>query len=158
MLSLYRRCVDQFAGSTEKMRPLPLNACGNLRIAMFPSSYFWNTSALGRVRSVRMPFSFAALSQQTAPVRLVSLTTNGIGGPPGVDAVILPADHRMADHFRYSASSRQSVAYAPLAVFVLPTLGWRYIRYGGPPFRASLDSFSALIWRFRASISSGEGR
>ena len=46
----------------------------------------------------------------------------------------------------------------PWLYSVLPTLGWRYIRYGGPPFSASLDSFSALIWRFRASISSGDGR
>jgi len=55
---------------------MPFNACGNLRIAMFASSYVWKTSALSRVVTVRKPDSFAALNQQTPPVRLVSLTTN----------------------------------------------------------------------------------
>jgi hypothetical protein len=63
------------AGSTEKVRPTPLNASGNLRIAVFPSSYFWNTSALSRVESVRDPSLFAALNQETPPMRLVILTT-----------------------------------------------------------------------------------
>jgi hypothetical protein len=30
--------INQSAGSTEKVRPMTLNACGNLRITMFASS------------------------------------------------------------------------------------------------------------------------
>src|SRR5580704_17056769 len=57
---------------------MPLNVGGNLRIAVFPSSYFWNTSALSRLASVRRPDLLAGLSQETPPVRQVSLTMNGI--------------------------------------------------------------------------------
>lgn len=56
---------------------MPLNSGGNLRIAVFPSSYLWNTSALSRLASLRVPDFVAELSQETPPMRLVSLTTKG---------------------------------------------------------------------------------
>jgi hypothetical protein len=50
--------------------------------------------------------------------------------------------------------------YVALAVVGPPPLGWRYIlRCEGPrPFSVSLALFSALICRFRVSISSRDGK
>jgi hypothetical protein len=88
--------ADQSADSIEKLTT-SANACGNMIIAAWASSYVSKTPAHARVASVRKPLSFAALSQQTVPVRPVALTTNTIGGLSRSDAVIIAADSASGD-------------------------------------------------------------